>query len=64
MMMLHLAEGLGLPLGLDGFADYGQAVEAARFFTAWDSAEKEKDQWTDKERARQPSSAYRVSVRS
>jgi hypothetical protein len=28
MMMLRLAESLGLPLGLDGFADYGRAVEA------------------------------------
>jgi hypothetical protein len=30
MMMLRLAEGLGLPLGPAGFADYGRAVEAAR----------------------------------
>jgi hypothetical protein len=31
MMMLRLAEGLGLPLGPAGFADYGRAVEVARY---------------------------------
>ena len=29
-MMLRLAEGLGLPLGPDDFADYARAMEAAR----------------------------------
>src|SRR2546422_8336517 len=30
VMMLRLAEGLGLPLGPDDFADYARAMEAAR----------------------------------
>jgi len=29
-MMLRLAEGLGLPIGPDNFADYARAMETAR----------------------------------